>query len=194
MIAEAKRQGRKPRVHGNGFLQLDLDDVRRFHIWGHPLIPAQKTPTPIHDHTFTFESEVIVGVMVNDLFRYEVTSPNRFTHRVYRAQVREGEDTMLVAENAWDSWGELKFLGRHELLPGASYTLTPEAIHESSVKGLTLTVITKHGKTLSQGGSSPRVFVPKGVEPDNSFHRTTAMSPSAMDQVFQEAYRAMGFV
>jgi hypothetical protein len=38
-----------PRVHGNGFIQLDLPDGKRLHVWDED-IPRQKVNTSMHDH------------------------------------------------------------------------------------------------------------------------------------------------
>ena len=44
--------GSEPRLHGNGFIQLDLGDDQRLHIWSPDLPPAQRVSTQIHDHQF----------------------------------------------------------------------------------------------------------------------------------------------
>src|SRR3546814_6146607 len=68
-LKAVRERGGRPRVHGNGFIQLDLTERGRLHIWGAPRIPRQKTATPIHDHVFGFESTVAVGRPVNLVFR-----------------------------------------------------------------------------------------------------------------------------
>ncbi len=57
--------GKNIRVHGNGFIQIDISSLTRVHVFGHPLIPRQLTPTPIHDHRFGFHSMVLAGCLVN---------------------------------------------------------------------------------------------------------------------------------
>ena len=59
----------EPRVHGNGFIQCDLPHRKRLHIWGHPAIPRQKVSSPIHDHVFSFASIVLVGRLVNIVYK-----------------------------------------------------------------------------------------------------------------------------
>lgn len=41
----------EPRIHGNGFLQIDLDPLRRMHVWDHRW-PRQIRDSSIHDHAF----------------------------------------------------------------------------------------------------------------------------------------------
>ena len=64
-IGIARTADRRPRVHGNGFIQLDLTDRRRLHVWGDHRIPRQSVPSTIHDHTFSFKSTIILGQLVH---------------------------------------------------------------------------------------------------------------------------------
>jgi len=70
-LKKVRADGGRPRVHGNGFVQLDLTERSRLHIWGDPRIPKQKVATPIHDHVFGFESTIIVGRVIS--LTYAVT-------------------------------------------------------------------------------------------------------------------------
>src|SRR5665213_567737 len=65
LIAQAIDAGSLPRVHGNGFIQLDVDPVTRIHFWGHHEIPRAKPMTPVHDHVFDFTSAVTKGWVLN---------------------------------------------------------------------------------------------------------------------------------
>lgn len=188
LLAQAHAAQHQPRVHGNGFIQLDLSDTARLHIWGHPDIPQQKTNTPIHDHMFAFSSLILRGAMTNaeydiqwdgkeafgdpkDLrdLRYELT-PSRFptTHTIYKAEVRDRQDTILKPT---DYAVHLRAKSITTYTAGQSYTMEVGQIHESVVTGPTATIILKRGRTLAQGSASPSIFVPVGLEPDNGFHR-----------------------
>lgn len=158
LIRQAQTRGYVPRVHGNGFVQLDLSETVRLHVWGHPSIPRQKTDTPIHDHRFAFSSLILKGAMTNNL--YEMMAPRnvhamKATHREHRAVVRDRQDTVL------------EFTGRYVHLaprtaityrPGDSYAMRIGEIHESIVHERTITVICKYGLTLAQGGAPPSVL------------------------------------
>lgn len=163
-----RKQGATPRIHGNGFIQVDLTTKVRMHFWG-PTIPRQKVPTPIHDHTFGFESHCIAGNLVNILYNTTPAARGHETHRVYRAQIRKGEDTILVPD---EGRGVLLQPSYAHVIPwGARYQMIPGDIHQSLGDVPAITVIKKDNLTLAQGGSSPRIFVPVGAQPDNSFHR-----------------------
>jgi len=172
---------RRPRIHGNGFVQLDLTPEMRLHIWNHPDIPKQKTPTPVHDHMFSFTSRILLGSMINK--RYEAltekdTSVFKPTHKIYTAKVREGEDTILVPSSA--PVVELIDVGHRLYGCGQTYSMEVGDLHESITEELTATIIVKTGRTLSQGGPSPRVFVPIGMEPDNDFNRYQMLPEDAI--------------
>lgn len=179
LVRQAHARGRIPRVHGNGFLQLDLSDTVRLHIWGHPSIPRQVVPTPIHDHRFAFASLILKGSMTNCL--YEMFEPSdvykmKTTHLEHSAMVRDRQDTILVPTGR-----EVHLAPRTAITykPGDSYSMRIGEIHESVTSQPTITVILKYGLTLAQGGAPPSVFVPLDMKPDNMFHRYS-MDPTLL--------------
>lgn len=155
-----------PRVHGNGFIQLDLTASKRLHVWGHPAIPTQAVPTPLHDHAFGFTSRILLGCLQNERYRWMLNP--RGDYQAHVVNVRDREDTTL---HGTGEYGNLSWLGCETYLPGKFYTMVPGEIHQSTPQGLTVSIIEKTGPTLSQGGPTPRVFVKRGVFPDNTFHR-----------------------
>src|SRR5207237_1687020 len=50
-------------IHGLGFLRLYLSSVQRLHVWNHLL--ATPSATPIHDHPWNFESQIVFGRLIN---------------------------------------------------------------------------------------------------------------------------------
>lgn len=165
-VFNAREEQMRPRVHGNGFIQLDLTARRRLHIWGDPRIPRQTVPSTIHDHTFTFSSRVYRGQIVHR----EITICRRQegAYRLYQAVTRHGEDTRLVAG---DERYDALVTREHVLRAGATYDFAAGRFHETIAPWLCVTVIDKDGPTLAQGGPSPRVLVPYDLGPDNSFDR-----------------------
>ena len=80
-FAYLRAHGENIRVHGNGFLQLDLPDDCRLHIFAHPALPSQRQSTHIHDRRFGFGSKVLRGRLVNvcySLGNYILDSRNAF--------------------------------------------------------------------------------------------------------------------
>jgi len=166
--------GARPRVHGNGFIQLDLDPEQRLHIWGHPDIPKQEVATPIHDHVFGFHSEMLVGRLVNVV--YDLCSPAYAGEEfeVWEPVPRHGEDTVLEPTG---ETGSIRMGCSLVLIAGSpflsEYDFEPFVFHEMFAPEPSATIITKRGPTLRENptGRKPRVLVPVGVEPDNSFDR-----------------------
>lgn len=173
-LSEIRKHGDRPRVHGNGFIQLDLTELSRLHIWGDPRIPRQKVATPIHDHVFSFESQIIVGRITNTV--YELHYDRQGEYRVYTPQIREGEDTILMPT---DTYGNVSVAHVDKIEHGAfhnCYDMPKGWFHESVASdGPAATIITKSGPTQAQGaGVKPRVLVPVGQQPDNEFNRYDA--------------------
>lgn len=183
-VKAAHENGTRPRVHGNGFVQLDLSPSRRLHVWGDPRVPRQTVPTQIHDYTFSFTSTVIRGQIINRTIR--VREDGLGAYRLYTAEVNQGEDTRLVRN---DDRRYRATISVEELLEeGAIYTVDAGRFHETVAPWLCVTVIEKDGPTLAQGGPSPRVLVPVDLEPDNTFNRYSTPA----DVLWQIIYKALG--
>ena len=185
-----KASGVKPRVHGNGFLQYDFDGVNRLHIW-HPDLPKQKTPTPIHDHVFSFESRVIVGRLINVVYNFH-GAPARTSSAEFRLHVSETRkdcDMILVPSDTYGyvTVANTQMVMASTYMGGNRYTMPKGWFHESiAPDGPTVTIITKFDKTQAQGGGAPRILVPVGVEPDNEFDRHHAMPESLLWSIIDE--------
>lgn len=173
-LKEVRKNGNRPRVHGNGFIQIDLTDRSRLHIWGDPRIPKQKVATPIHDHVFSFESICIVGRLIN--VNYATAIREWGTHTIYLPEIREGEDTILKSSGIKVSpFG----IGADLIMAGETsnriYNIEAGYFHETVATEPSATVITKDGPTQAQGAEvKPRVLVPVMMEPDNEFNRYDA--------------------
>lgn len=183
-VEAARDSGSRPRVHGNGFVQLDLTPRRRLHVWGDVRIPRQSVPSTIHDHTFSFQSTVYVGQLVHRVIGlYPGTNG---AYEMYYAVTNQGEDTRLVKTPVrYDAL----ITEEHLLRPGDTYTFAARRFHETVAPWLCVTVIDKDGPTLSQGGPNPNVLVPFGLTPDNSFDRYQT-PPDFLWQIIFEALQS----
>lgn len=153
-----------PRLHGNGFIQWDLGAGARLHVWSKRFVPtAQKVPTPIHDHTFSFESRVLKGMLYNKAYRLIGGAD----YRVFRAVPHKGEDTRLIGDDAM--WVGVREHGSQIVGAGVSYTFPAGMFHESIP--MTDPVITVMRKTDEGAAIGRHVLVPVGTEPDNDFDR-----------------------
>lgn len=159
----------KPRVHGNGFIQLDLDENKRLHIWGDPRIPRQQISTPIHTHIFDFTSNILKGRLIH--IEYNIKLHPKGAFKMYKAVPKSYEDTDLM-----DNTGHYCNIVPYDtkvILAGGSYKFTANRFHENYAPEPTVTIIEKQGLTLAQNPEGPRpiVLVPVGQEPDNAFSR-----------------------
>jgi hypothetical protein len=188
----------RPRVHGNGFIQLDLDDRVRLHVFGDLRIPRQKFPTPIHDHVFGFTSHVLSGRMIN--VEYEegpwpglIEAINLPIGNFYEPHTRMlgedlCEDTVLQQRDP-GTYG--LFVNDTQIVhAGEEYRCDAGTLHESVTAEITVTLIQKDGPTVAQGAAArPRVFVPVGGHPDNEFNRYDAAPVEMLWHIISDALK-----
>lgn len=169
--------GRRPRLHPNGFIQLDLTPWGnlRLHVWPDAPLPAQKTSHPIHDHSFDMESCVILGMLTNREFKFvlgqvpvSMGGMPAPSYRIFQATRLDGQDTVLSEVDGF--LGYLRVTKSKDIFPGLRYSLPREVLHESIPHGLTASIMEKINPDKEYG---PRVAVPEGIEPDNDFRRET---------------------
>lgn len=164
LVKRLRTEGVKPRVHGNGFIQLDLvpGGVVRLHVW-HQELPRQAVDTGIHDHRFNFESLVLKGSMLS--ICYEAKPHPDGVYNVYRAVASTGEDTALVPMQQRVN-AVVSNVTRCNA--GETYSLAPGYLHRSEpINGSCSTLMWK-GTTAT---ITPRVLCPVGLTPDAAFNR-----------------------
>lgn len=157
--------GNIPRVHGNGFIQLDLPLGYRLHIWPEEKLDTQKVYTGWHNHRFGFKSTVLVGTLHHIQYGAVIKDNLNGEYQLYKAVVRNKEDTELIISSS----GFYKFTDRQSFLlsKGSSYDFLPLKWHESNGIGLTATIM-KKTETID---AEPLVACPKNTKPDNNFQR-----------------------
>lgn len=166
LVELARKHGARPRVHGNGFLQLDLvpSGNTRLHIW-HPELPKQDVKTTVHDHVFDMDSTVKKGRLLQVVKHYALEHEGTPTDEVWMVNTRMGDDTVL---------GPTGVLVRHSLEEtylieaGEGYSQRAFTFHDSIPQtDIVVTVMTKEWVHPGE----PRIMVPVGLKPDNSFRR-----------------------
>lgn len=178
-----------PRVHPNGFIQLDLSDDRRMHVW-HPFLPyRQKTFSPVHNHIFSFRSTVYVGRMINVI--YDLEPCDQGLHEEWQVRIIAGEDTKLVKS----SKGRISLRPRETtvVMPGQSYNMAKYEFHETLNSEPTLTVIEKSDAVLNMGPNceGASVIVPFNEEPDNDFRRGAVDVGTLWDLILSTMQRGL---
>lgn len=177
-----------PRVHGNGFIQLDLPDGSRLNFWGHPNIPRQKVKTDIHDHVFSFSSELLWGTITH--FQFAVATPNMSTNseeflnwgldpdfEVYHPEARHGEDTRLIK-----SGRQVQIMNVHNQVLSTvlhsyrdspkNYYLEAGRLHRVVPREESITHLRKVKSPFdNQVPDKATVLIKTGEEPDNEFDR-----------------------
>jgi hypothetical protein len=165
-----RTSGKQLRVHGNGFIQLDFDEAKRFHFWGHSGIPRQVVPTPIHDHTFFLQSKVLRGRIVNLTYGAgECPAINERHFAVLEAFPRKGADTQLEFTGVMVSLAAATANVHSE---GDTYTVQERVFHETVTRQPAVTLMTKLGTGLPKN-TKPRVLIECGRRPDNDFNRNS---------------------
>lgn len=168
-VAMHEHIGTVPRLHPNGFIQLDLGRTRRLHIWPDPKLPAQQSLNPIHDHAFSFTSTCILGRLLNVEYVFDtlIGSETAYaTHVLWRAEQKpDSEDTLLVP---LPIYGRVRALGTTHSAAGETYSFEPRRLHDSVPVGLTATVMEKR-EVLSD--YRPVIVVKVGAKPDNRYSR-----------------------
>ncbi len=183
--------GPGPRVHPNGFIQLDLDEANRLHVW-HPNLPyRQRTFHPVHAHIFDLQSCVYSGRLVH--VEYVLYNGQSFgvkdSHVRWTAECIGGSDTVL--RRTEDPACFLCSVNLIAVQPGEDYVFPAFRFHETLANEPTLTVMTKimdpahmNPGANCQGAS---IMVPVGVEPDNNFRRD-AVDADVLWQLIEEAH------
>jgi hypothetical protein len=187
-VRRVKEDGRgNPRVHPNGFIQVDLipagEDwhasyqqghsgaTLRLHIWNpadHEL-PHQETVNEIHDHVFDMQSTVVRGQLQQMLYGVLVGTKWHNTHELYRAVYDKASSSRLEPLGVK---GVLKTQSGFTIDHGETYTQPAFTLHDSIPYELG-PVVTVMQKTVVYSGFAT-VVCPIDIPPDNAFDRAAA--------------------
>lgn len=189
-IGELKASGAKPRVHGNGFLQLDLTPGifggapgRRLHVFDDRL-PRQSVKSSIHDHVFDLYSTIILGMLEH--IEYAADKDPDGEYVVLYAHAQPNTNNTVLVES--DMRVNLRKTAHEIYFPNTSYMFPGYELHDTAYKGMTATIIEKVS-IPSVGTLRPRVLVPVDKEPDNEFDRE-GFDPEPLWDIVEEALEA----
>lgn len=158
-----RRLGNKPRVHPNGFLQLDLSANERLHIWPEVPFKTVSVDTPMHDHTFSFTSQVLLGALRHTV--YVPTANPDGIYRLYRTFPYRAQDR----ETPFALMDDLRYdlvLKEQIVIPAPrTYYFAAFEFHSSDPIGLTATLIrtepfdkTKQARVAVRHDQTPQLF------------------------------------
>lgn len=205
LTTEAWERGAKPRVHPNGFIQLDLTKPEseewhdgkqkghsgaglRLHVWNPPgfAMPHQDTTNEIHDHVFDMRSTVVRGELIQSLYVFvpwnelERDAGPR-THETYKAVYDKKSSSRL--DGPLED-GKLYLREQFHVHEGESYTQQAFTLHDSGTSGLT-TVTIMEKVAIHEG--TPTVVCLIDQPPDNDFDRATAASQEDLWQAINRS-------
>ena len=193
-LSDLRKNAGKPRLHGNGFLQLDIrvhldEDAKvykdgRLHIWSRKLLPYRQTVyTGIHDHVFDFESFILTGELIHRVFTPEYISEiddytkaqilngdylyNAQAYNMYMATPRDREDTELVKMNNHLCYVTEGEIAEYHYSKDERYIFEAFRFHETVAETYTATLMFKTASYPCR----PRILCKYGEEPDNKFSR-----------------------
>jgi hypothetical protein len=165
------QEATQPRLHPNGFIQLDFDDDRRLHIFPGPQdrasLPQPLVRANIHDHSYDLESRVLGGALETSIF----SQPFLVYGGAYRIwfvshynEAGQADMMQMHPLSRYDSHQILQFtVGQ-----GHSYSLSACHIHQARWSSATVTLC-RRGPI--PGRRPARVLCNADLEPDNTFHR-----------------------
>lgn len=168
---------KEARLHGNGFLQVDILPQWRLHVFHNDLIPyGQKVRTTVHDHVFNMKSYILHGSLIHKHYSLTKYDDDAGSQHIYSVKYN-GNRTMESTLEKEPGSAEFKLIGFYELNAGSSYQFGAGEWHESESEGLTITLISK-GHPLTD---KARVAVPKDKLPDNEYRRES-VPPSIVEE------------
>lgn len=162
-------------LHGLGFIQVVLGGNQRLHVW-HPDLPKRRCAefSSIHDHRFSFTSQVLVGEQIN--VRYNVIDSTQ-VRNLCRAPGMEYvayEHSGARLPTGSRPWEPAMLLTLEEgiierIKPGYMYQMDKYQLHRTQPggDGRVATLMTKTDEGTYGAYSLCRI----GVEPDVEFDR-----------------------
>lgn len=165
-----KASGQKPRVHGNGFIQIDLpQEGYRMNIWPkqRERFETQRVDTSIHNHKFSFRSMVLCGRLIHTQYE-DLTVCIHGPYSVYKIVPGELEDTKMIL--ATPHRVDFKHSQEFWLNKGSVYEFPHSQFHKTDGSSEVLTA-TLMKKTEINDAVVPHVLCSFMKKPDNDYSR-----------------------
>ncbi len=174
------------RWHGNGFVQIPLNDLTRLHIWDPRFEPYQVGNALIHDHRFTFTSRVLFGTLQN--VEYQAIPIPAGLYRLWKVSHDDqgGKDTAPTPLEIV----RLEEVKSEVITRGMSYTSGGPGVFHKSVPAACM-VATVMTKTWVGEHYSAKIVAPVGEAPDHAYDPAKAPPDQLLQDVVSEAFSWM---
>jgi hypothetical protein len=167
----------EPRFHGNGFIQVYLDEWTRLHIWSPELPATRVVNAQIHDHRFHFSSTVLMGELHHT--EWDVINHPAGQHGLWQQGPGAScKDSPLerVGLCALHKHKELVFKAGDEPYSFGG----PGRFHETHGQGLTVTLMHKS----PAGQHRAQIVALNNETPDHAFENQPPMELLRAEVVF----------
>lgn len=172
-LYELLRRNYQPRLHPNGFVQIDMDSCDMFgggrvetrvDVF-HPdlLSMRQQCFSTIHDHSWDLYSQVLVGRLANVVYDYRSADFEiGFTmHKCAPSDPYQSSNQVVETNH----WVDAHPVSSDMIMAGECYSLSRAVFHETLTSVPTVTLLTK---TYPSGDLTPaRLLVPIGETYDD---------------------------
>lgn len=164
-------------AQGLGMLRLYLSSSVRLHIWDSELVV--RSVSTIHDHPWSFESEVVVGRIID---REHVVVTGEPTHDGQLVQCGQGGGALEPIDPV-----NLVVVSGRGYGPGDSYGHASDHLHDTLFEDGTVTLITRH---FNKDTEHAHVYYPIGTTWVNAEPKVA--HPDVVKQVCRRALEKMG--
>jgi hypothetical protein len=138
-IDALRAYGNAPRVHPNGFIQLDLVDRLRLHVWSDRPLRARGKSASVHDHVYGFTSDVRLGTLVHREIRLYEHPEGEYELYAVESYAVAGRSMPLRPIDG--KRHKIVSTVERRLVAPVRYAFPAFAFHEAWAVGLTATVI-----------------------------------------------------
>ncbi len=166
-----ERTGKRISLHGLGFLQVEFTPTMRLHVW-HPDLPRRSCfeHSQVHDHRFGFDSTVLVGCQVNQVYSFTEVEENA-KKDYYQRYIHDGPRAE-TGNRPWiptDLPIKLTLHDAQRVHVGETYHMRPYIFHRTipDYGGKVATLMVKTSEHDEPATSTCRL----GIDPDVGFNR-----------------------
>lgn len=142
-FSDLKALEHQPRIHPNGFIQLDIVPGKtRLNVWVPEGVFCGSRAHPIHNHSYDISSRILKGALTNLTYLDRWATPAHATHILHTASKVPGTQNETVLVPIPKGYTRLVSQKADTYAAGEGYVLERETLHDSLPHGLTATLMT----------------------------------------------------